>query len=164
MTVDQPVSTAPRRRPRLRGRVAIGAALAGLILGLSAGPALAGTAYSSWGYFSVAGTSYRNMAYVYADTTGSGSAKASTDAGPTSGTVGSGWVGARGRLFTSGGSLSCEGSNTYNSSSLTTSQVVTGASCWRYSHGAWYSYGVALGWNGSGYNSVYTFVSPNQNS
>jgi hypothetical protein len=44
------------------------------------------------------------------------------------------------------------------------STLAVGYSCDRYTSGTWYSYGVSLGWNGSGYTSFYTYQSPNQNS
>ena len=116
----------------------------------------AGTAYSSDGYFTVAGNQYINVAYIHTST---GSAVATTSTGFSNGATPTGYAGSRGRLFTSGGSLWCEGSNTYNSSAF-----AAGYSCNSRTSGSWYSYGVSLGWNGSGYNSYYTYQSPNQNS
>lgn len=146
---------------RSRRKVLAAVLLSGVLVGIAAAPATAGTAYGSWGGYSAGGVSYQNRAYIY---TTSGQARAYTQAGPTSTTVASGWVGARGRLFTSGGALSCEGVNDYSTISLTAGATWSGLSCLRSATGAWYSYGVSLGWNGSGYNSVYTFLSPNQNS
>jgi len=71
---------------------------------------------------------------------------------------------ARGRLFTGSGALSCEGTNEYSSQSLGPGSFWNGTSCTRGGSGTWYSYGVSLTWNGSGYNSTYTFQSPSQNS
>jgi hypothetical protein len=135
--------------------------LAAFLVGVAPGLAHAGWADSSVGGFGpVNGHSYENYASVY---TPSGYAIAYTYTGPSGSSVASGWVGSRGRLFTSGGSLSCEGSNTYSTQTLTSGSYWSGTSCSRGS-GAWYSYGVSLAFNGSGYNSYYTFQSPNQNS
>jgi len=68
-----------------------------------------------------------------------------------------GFLGARGRLFTSGGSLSCEGGIWYNASG---SSYTDGWSCGRYASGSWYSYGVV--WvNG---NAYYTFTTPTRST
>jgi hypothetical protein len=129
-----------------------------LLLGSAAGSANAGIADSANGYYTVAGHQYVNTAII---DTGSDIAIAITDTSWSAGGTPTGDAGSRGRLFTSGGSLSCEGSNTYNSS---TGSLAVGYSCDRYTSGTWYSYGVSLGWNGSGYTSFYTYQSPNQNS
>jgi hypothetical protein len=129
-----------------------------LALGISAGSAIAGSSQSAYGYYTVNGHQYKNVAVV---ATQSNFAQALTQTWWSTGSVTSGWAGARGRLFTSGGSLSCEGSNQYNT---TTGERAQGFSCSRTSSGAWYSYGVSLAWTGSGYQSFYTFQSPNQNS
>lgn len=125
------------------------------------GVAAAGVAVSSWGYFTTNGVQYRNKAEVVTST---GQAHATAWVGPRYQSVGSGWVGARGRLFTSGGALSCEGTTTYNGSSLSSGSSHIAWSCIRSQGGTWYGYGVTYGWNGSSYNPVYTFKSPNQNS
>ncbi len=145
-------------KPTRRWTMAIAAALlAGVGVGLAT-PANAGTALSSFGYFTVAGNQYVNYAAILTST---GHAQASTTTSFSSGSTPTGYAGSRGRLFTSGGSLSCEGANTYNPGP---SYSAIGYSCTRTSSGAWYSYGVSLGFNGSGYNSYYTYQSPNQNS
>lgn len=152
---------------RSGGRRRIAAVLAGtfvaaFLVGVAPGLAYAGTANSGVGVFGpVYGHTYQNYASVI---TSGGSANARTYSGPTGSSVPSGYVGSRGRLFTSGGALSCEGSNDYNTQALSSGTYWNGLSCYRYSSGAWYSYGVSLAFNGSGYNSNYTFRSPNQNS
>lgn len=93
--------------------------------------------------------------------TSANSAQARTSTQWNGGGTTVGWAGARGRLFTSGGALSCEGTTTYNS---VAGWPATGYSCTRTTSAAWYSYGVSYGWNGSGYTAFYTFKSPNQNS
>jgi hypothetical protein len=130
----------------------------GLLVGGGVAAANAGTADSAYGYYTVAGHQYRNQAVV---ATNPGAAAASTGTGWSAGGTTAGWAGSRGRLFTSGGSLSCEGSNTYNG---TTGTDAVGVSCRKTGSGSWYSYGVSLGWNGSGYTSFYTYQSPNQTS
>lgn len=130
----------------------------GLLLGVGVNAADAGTAYSSDGYYTVAGHQYVNRAII---NTGPSIVVAITNTSWSSGSTPTGWAGARGRLFTSGGSLSCEGSNIYNSSA---GSLAVGYSCNRFTSAAWYGYGVSLAWNGGGYTSFYTFKSPNQNS
>jgi len=82
-----------------------------LLIGATPGLANAGNANSSVGAFTTAGVGYQNYATI---STTTGSALAYTSTGPSSTTVASGWVGSRGRLFTSGGALSCEGANSYS--------------------------------------------------
>jgi hypothetical protein len=119
--------------------------------------AVTGNAASAVGYYSAGGRSYQNWSVVR---TSSFKADATTLTAFTSGLTTAGYAGSRGRLFTSGGSLSCEGVNSYNTQDL----AAVGYSCIRKTSGAWYSYGVSYAWNGSGYNAFYTFKSPNQNS
>lgn len=136
-----------------RGRLlAIGVAttLAAFGAGAAAVPAYAGVASGNVGFYTVAGNQYRNYATIVTSTN---SARASTNTGPDNFTAPAGWVGSRGRLFTSGGALSCEGGNVYSSTSMVKYQYLTGTSCTRSYGGTWYSYGVSLGWNGSGYQS-----------
>jgi hypothetical protein len=135
-----------------------GVALAGLVAGLGAQAASAGTATSANGYSTIHGHQYVTRAYV---TTSTKQAYAGTVNVWSSGSTTAGWAGSRGRLFTSAGKLSCEGSTMYNRAN---GSQITGLSCTRTTTGAWYSYGVAQGWTGSGYQSFYTFKSPNQNS
>lgn len=123
--------------------------------------ALAGTAYSQISYVTVAGKQYRNYATIM---TGVTNAYARTNSGPNEDPASAGWVSSRGRLFTSSGALSCEGTNQYNSATLQPEETVVGYSCYRYLSGSWYSYGVSQYWNGSGYSAHYTYRSPNQNS
>ncbi len=116
----------------------------------------AGTASSSYGYYTDGGVSYRNQATI---STSAGKAVAGTTVWATSGSVPGGWIGLRARLF-SGSTLIQEGGTQYNGGSATS--IGTGTT--RYSSGTWKSYGVTYGWNGSGYNAHYTFQSPNQTS
>lgn len=148
---------AATNRTKWAARLSLLAFLSFFAVGYGAGSAYAGVAYSSYGYSTVAGKQYQNRAVIG---TSSGNAQATTETKRSSGSTPIGWAGSRGRLFTSGGSLSCEGTNQYNS----TGSGALGLSCIRYSVGTWYSYGVSLAWNGSSYQSFYTFLSPNQNS
>lgn len=159
--MDQKLMARPPRR-RLAA-VLVATLLASFFVGFGAQAASAGVQSSDWGYFTVSGNAYRNYAVIITST---GSARASTNTGPQSGdTLPGGYVGSRGRLMIDGGTtLSCEGSNTYNSSSISYATMLTGVSCTRTTSGAWYSWGVSLGWNGSGYNSMYTFKTVSQNS
>ena len=158
--IEQESGTRKLSRAR-RSAIVLAAFVIGMTVGIAPAIATAGTATSATGYYTIAGKQYRNFAKVYTST---GSATADTWAGPTSVSVAAGWVGVRGRLFTSGGALSCEGTNHYNGSTMLAGDLFVWNSCVRGGSGSWYSHGVSLGWNGSGYNSVYTFKSPNQNS
>lgn len=109
------------------------------------------------------GKTYQNRATIVT-VTSTHKATASTSTGPSGFHAPAGWVSSRGRLFTSGGALSCEGVNEYNDSQLENGTVVVGYSCTHTGTGTWYSYGVSQAWNGSGYTAFYTFKSPNQNS
>lgn len=131
------------------------------LLGVGTQAAIALTYSSQTGYFTVAPYDYRNWATII---TSSGSARATTSTGPQS-PVGGGYVGSRGRLMIDGGTtLSCEGTNVYNSTTISYPVMVVGSSCTRTTSGAWYSWGVSRAWNGSGYNSIYTYKSRSQNS
>lgn len=124
-------------------------------------PALAqaGRSDSAYGYVTVNGAQFRNRAFV--ETSGTEVwALAGTSMGHTDGSTPLGHAGARGRLFTAGGVLSCEGLTRYN----TTTAYVAAGSCLQQAKGGWYSYGVSQAWNGSSYGSYYTFRSANQYS
>lgn len=139
-------------------------ALMALTLGIAIGmpaAAFAGNAYSAIGYATVGGRQYENRAAIYTTT---GTARAETQVGTTYVTAQPGWLGARGRLFTSGGALSCESSTVYNSTSYAAGTRFGTQSCVRTYSGTWYSYGVTPLWNNSGYSPYYTLLSPNQNS
>lgn len=134
-----------------------GALLTGVLVGAGT-TAFAGQALSQTGYYTIAGHQYATIAAI---NTSPNNAYAVTVNQWSSGGTLAGWAGARARLFTESGSMACESANTYNS---TTGGVANPMSCFRITSGSWYSYGVALGWNGSGYSPFYTFRSPNQNS
>lgn len=148
-----------------KGRAAL-QLLVALSVGAGAGGGItagnAANAYSAVGSFTTAGKGYINQAQIY---TSSGYARAYTNTGPANVNVPAGWIGGRGRLFKSSGALYCEGSNTYTTGTALGGAMYAALSCgYNGGAGAWYSYGVSLTWNGGGYNSTYTFKSPNQNS
>lgn len=140
-----------------------GALLTGMIVGAGSSMAMAGTASSANGYFSVNGINYSDYAYV---STSPGSVGAGTLIKGTNTSVPSGWAGANARLFTSSGSLYYETGFIYNGGSMYAGGYLSQATGdFGVSRGSnWYSYGVVRGWNGGGYNSYYTFQSPNQTS
>lgn len=127
------------------------------LMGVSSQAASAGSAVSSTGYYTVAGIQYLSRAHI---ATTPGQASAGTWVERNGASTPGGYAGARGRLFTSGGSLSCEGSTLYNDAGY----GVFAWSCTRSASGSWYSYGVGYGWNGSSYSPFYTFTSPSQTS
>jgi hypothetical protein len=155
------VAHAPQRA-RTRIAAALAAAFLGAFLfGFVPTAANAGTANSAVGTFTTSGVGYQNYASVR---TSSGSALAYTYTGPRSTSVASGWVGSRGRLFTGGGALYCEGANSFSSVTLGAGSYWSGTSCSAGGSGNWYSYGVSLTYTGSGYATTYTFQSPQQSS
>lgn len=141
-----------------RGKILFGVFISCFLASAGTQLAFAGSASSATGFYTAGSTQYLNYATVE---TSSGRAEAFTQTRANTIPTPSGWAGARGRLFSSGGALSCEGTNQYNTA---TGAGVFGYSCIRYTSGAWYSYGVSYGWNGSGYSAFYSFISPNQNS
>lgn len=149
-------------RPKSAAKPLARAAVIGIVVGALAGVPLAahaGTSYSAQGTFNHGGTAYNQAAVI----TSSAHAHASTSTWPAASTP-AGYIGSRGRLFTSGGSLSCEGTTSYNASTLPPLGAQPGYSCHRYTSGTWYSYGVSRKFNGSTWVDVFTFQSGNQNS
>ncbi|GCE77334.1 hypothetical protein [Cellulomonas biazotea] len=144
------------RHALVRTAVAVVGAAALTFVGL--GAAQAGSASSTVSALSANGKSYSAQALVYTNT---GSAWAYSRINSKSGNVASGWMGANGRLFNSGGSLVKEGGFTYNSGAASGLSIPSGT---LYRSGSFYSYGVVKVWNGSSYNAHYTFKSPLQNA
>ena len=155
--------TAPsgRRTPILRrGPVLAALLVVGFLVGFTPAAAIAGTASSPVGTYTVFGYGYQNQAVIVTLASSSGSASARTNVSPQSGCAPAGYMGARARLFNSAGSLVQESSTQYNSGCSTGLIIPTN----RTGHGTWYSYGVTYGYNGGGYSPYYTFQSPNQTS
>ncbi len=145
-------------------KLMLGALLVGLLSGAIAAPALAGTAYSSDNYYTVAGISYKNFAVVTTTTGGSGTAIARTTAEITAGTAPSGYIGAQARLYYSTGGLYCAGAWSYSNQSLGAGAMWNTTSCTATGHNIWYSAGFTDAWNGAAYNTYGTYQTPNQNS
>lgn len=125
-------------------------------MGVITATAVAATVTSTTGYYTVASRQNRNWARL--DYNSNPAATAYTFTGPKSPTTApAGYVGSRGRLFKDNGTLSCEGTNTYNPNSITYTTMWVGYSCDRFTHGSWYSYGVSYSWNGNGYSPWYSF-------
>jgi hypothetical protein len=148
----------PARGYKRKRRLIAAVMLSAFVMSFGAGAAFAGDVWGTTGYYTVAGIQYENFARIKTTT---GQASAESWARKVGGNTPIGYAGARGRLFTSGGALSCEGSFGYNPSNTA---YAVGGSCTRYYSGAWYSYGVTEGWNGSGYDAFYTYRTVNQNS
>lgn len=137
-------------------RIAAAAALVGVLLGGVASPAAATVYNSSVGNIgSAAGYSYTNQATIdNAIRWASTKTNANAVAPP-------GYIGSNGRLFRSSGSLCAESGFAYTSTSASGYQVFSpSGGC---GSGYYYGYGVSRFWNGNGYNSAYTFKTPNLN-
>jgi hypothetical protein len=160
MSPSVAASTSRSARPRIIAAL-VAAFVGAFLFGFVPTAANAGTANSGVGTFTTNGIGYQNYATIRTST---GSALAYTYTGPRSQSVASGWVGSRGRLFTGGGALSCEGANSYSTTTVGAGAYWSGTSCTRTSSGNWYSYGVSLTYTGSGYATTYTFQSPQQGS
>ena len=132
------------------------------VLIVGSAPLVNANATSSWGYYSAYGKGYRNQAGAYVFY--KGQADVSTYVGPQSGySIPSGWMSARGRMFTESGALYCEGGNVYNGSTVSYPDSTRGSACTRYGSGFnFYSYGVTRSWTGSSYGNWYTYQSPMQ--
>lgn len=149
-----------RRQRRLPSLMAA-ALLTGVLLGGGITSASAvGTADSSTAQFSVNGITYYDFARVTANS--NGTVYASTWIRGAS-TVPAGWAGVNGRLFRSSGAMVGESGFYYNGSSMPAGNQLVNTTG-HNARGTFYSYGVARGWNGSSYNSYYTFQSPYQNN
>jgi hypothetical protein len=151
---------AVKRSGRHRSRSALalaGAIIAAFLLGAIPTAAYANTT-STMGYPTVNGKTYRMYALLYIPYPNQ--AGAYTYNGPNSGSIAAGWAGANGRLFTSGGSLSCESGWGYSTSTITYPSFYGRRSCMRTQSGTWYSYGVTRHWNGDSYDNYYTYKTP----
>lgn len=136
------------------------ALLTGLMVGGGFTAATAvGQATSQTASFTVNGKTYRDFALVKTTST--------VATGETRGwgltTVSAGWLGVNGRLFRSSGAMVGESGFYYNGSTMAGGTVLINGVDY-VTTGTFYSYGVVRGWNGSGYNSYYTFKTPYQNN
>lgn len=128
--------------------------------------AVAGTACSSFGYYSNNGVSYKALSCINAEHSLDHQAYAVTLVYVTSGSALSGWVGAQPRRYNdTGTTLQCTGTWTYNSSPMTSaSGPLNPAGCFINNHSAYSAKGQTRAWNGSSYSTYVTFTSPAQNS
>lgn len=120
-------------------------------------PAFAGTAYSSYSYFTDGGYGYRNQAIVTTDANGA-------DAGTYIGsypqvTRPAGWYGALARLYNDSGTLVKQAGYNYSPTAGLGMALYTA----NYAvHDNYKSYGVSKSWNGSAYIGHATWSSPYQ--
>lgn len=147
---------APITHRHRTARAAAVALIAGALVGVITTTAVAASQTSTTGYYTVASRQNRNWAKIDYNT--NPIATAYTYTGPNSPTTAPvGYVGSRDRLFLDNGQMSCEGTNTYNTQSITKTTMWIGRSCDRFTHNTWYSYGVSYSWNGNGYSPWYSY-------
>jgi hypothetical protein len=142
-------------------RAFLAALVASLVFGFGSAVALAGTAYSADGFYTINGIDYYDYAGIHTDHANNHKAHASTTARSLDGNLPSGWIGALPQRRDSSGALLCTGTWFYNSGS---SAGIGTVGCMIYNHSIYSSKGQTRGWNGSGYTTYNTFLSPNQNS
>lgn len=133
------------------------------IAGFGATRASAVSTLSMYGYSSVAGNEYQNVAVINVNDGSDPWAWARTITSGYSFSAPNGYAGSRGRFYTSSNALWCQSVITYN----TGSNSAYGDSCLADDTvGNWYSYGVSHGYNPSTgtYGSFYTFKTTNQTS
>lgn len=147
----------------MRTRFAAGMAAAlGFLMGFVV-TAAAGQATSDYGYYTVNTVDYRTQAAINTSTS-SHLAYTVILVSPRNKAAPSGWIGASPRLYRGNGNLVCTADYKYNPSSVAQNAVFNPSGCSRYESGTWYSRGATRGWNGSSYQSFWTFFSPHQNS
>lgn len=136
--------------------------LAALLVAFVAAIALAGTAHSSWGYYSNNGVDYRARSTVRTDHADNQRGSAATYVDPYDPeTVSSGWIGVQARRTSSSGTILCTDSWRHNSG--TTGSIETNGRRIN-NHSAYASKGRTRAWNGSSYSTYVAFLSPSQNS
>ena len=136
-------------------------ASAAFVTGATTGVAYAGSAYSATGYFSIAGRNYSNDAGIHTNHVNNHRAHASTGIDHSGGNLPSGYMGALPMRRNSSGALLCQGTYYYNDGPAS---GISNVGCFINNHSTYSSKGATRAWNGSGYNSYWTFLSPNQNS
>lgn len=143
-------------------RIAVLATILGMTLGLTL-PAVAGWAQSSYGWYTVAGETYKNHSGIGTNNSWDRDgvlASASTQVAD-GGNVEAGWMRARASLYRSSGQLVAHSNWRYNGSDAryVSSSVVREAG-----QGAYYAKGLTSAWDGtSRYKTYFTFRTPNQN-
>lgn len=148
-----------QRRATATKRGTAVAAIAAFTLGIAPGVAFAAVKGSDPKQFSAGSKDYRNIATIIATPN---NAQATTSTGPMpEASSPPGYVSSRGRLYNwFSGSLSCQGTTTYNTSTLNPYAMWVAASCSRTTSGRWESYGYSQGYSGSSYTGANTYHSP----
>lgn len=135
--------------------------IVGIILGVSTMSVLAGVAEGAWGYYGpVQGYSYKNIARVYVSETSGWTYAQSYVEKDGSGIIPTGYMGAQARLYKND-ALEKTAALVYNTADVTSLSSATTAS-YQGGAGTYYSKGITLAFNGSGYDTYTTFQSPNQ--
>ena len=132
----------------------------------AASVAIAGTACSADGFYSNNGVSYKGRSCINTNHASNHQAYSVTLVYVTGGTAPTGWAGALPRRWNdTGTTLLCTGTWTYNSSPMTSASApINPAGCFNHVHSAYSSKGQTRAFNGSGYSTYVTFLSPAQNS
>lgn len=149
-----------RRRPWMWATVFV----ATFVFGATSGGALAGTASSAYGYYTVNGINYKNNAAINTNHDFNHQAYGVTLVRSTNVKIPSGWAGALPRRHNSSGALLCTGTWTYNSGELAVNTPLNPSGCFINNHSIYSTKGQTRGWTGSSYSTYNTFLSPNQNS
>jgi hypothetical protein len=134
---------------------------AGVLIGATAGVAIAGVAYGIWGYYGpTLGYDYKNRNTIVTSSGSPYGAWAYTEVcNQHSGNIPAGYMGAYARLYDEAGTLKAQRGWYYNDGPAWGISVVTLP---YYVHGTYYSKGLTRAYNGSGYSTYATFRSPNQ--
>ncbi len=139
-------------------RAALLVAVAGFVFGVVVPVAHAGLAKGAWTYYTAGNIGYRNQASVLTNSDGA-SAWTYVETYNPERNVAAGYMGVLERLYKHTGVLVFTSSWDYNDSICAGMNNRTSFTTVRDSY---YSRGSTRGWNGSGYNTYYTFRSPNQ--
>ncbi|HBR02234.1 MAG TPA: hypothetical protein DD738_06460 [Ruminiclostridium sp.] len=132
--------------------------------------ALASSAESSKGYYTVYGHDYFNYSTINTGTNYDGStfvaavSSAVCDPPGTETAVPTGYLGARSRLYNSSGKMIEETDYLYNSSPAWVLHSDSARLDSPVSGQAYYSYGITAAYNGNGYTTYSTFKSPSLNA
>ena len=135
--------------------------LGSFAFGLSLGVAHAGSAYSAYDYFSTAGRQVSNQSGIHTNHDASHSAHASTYIGHLNGNLPAGYIGSQPVRRDASGALQCQGTYSYSGG---TAAAMSSVGCFINNHSTYSSKGATRTWDGSGYVSRWTLLSPNQNS
>lgn len=150
-----------------KAKLLLGVFLVTFSVGLGGTIALAGSAYSADAlYGPYSGLYYYNQAGIHTDHNNNHAAHASTGAYRRSCTgtgcnTPTGWIGVLPQRRNSSGGLLCTGTWAYNSVPVSGMSTV---GCFINNHSTYSSQGQSRAWNGSGYTTILTYLSPNQNS